>query len=71
MSCSIAQPAEIQDPYYQNQTCDPFTPASKPCVLGNLASYSINVTGADDVIAGMQFAAEKNVRLTIRNTGHE
>lgn len=59
------------DTYYQNQSCDPFTPTSKPCELGNLAVYSINVTGADDVIAGMDFAQRNNVRLSIHNTGHE
>ena len=59
------------DTYYQNQSCDPFTSTSRPCELGNLAVYSINVTGANDVIAGMQFAQQKNVRLSIHNTGHE
>ena len=57
--------------YYQNASCDPFTPSSKPCELGNRAVYSIDVTGADDVAAGMNFAREKNIRLTIKNTGHE
>ena len=57
--------------YYQNQSCDPFTPVTKPCELGNYAVYSINVTGAEDVVAGIQFAQQKNIRLTIKNTGHE
>ena len=57
--------------YYQNQSCDPFTQASKSCELGNYAVYSINVTGADDVVAGLNFARQNNVRLSIRNTGHE
>lgn len=56
---------------FQNQSCDPFTPASQPCELGNYASYSINVTGVDDVLAGIQFAKENNIRLVIKNTGHE
>ena len=57
--------------YYQNQSCDPFTDRSKACDLGNYAAYSINVTGADDVLTGIQFAKEKNVRLVIKSTGHE
>ena len=65
------KPAEIANPYFQNQSCDPFTPESKPCELGNLASYSINVTSANDVIAGVKFAKENNIRLSIKNTGHE
>ena len=69
--CSILKPAEIINAYYQNQSCDPFTLTPKPCELGNYAVYSINVTGASDVIAGIQFAQQKNIRLSIRNSGHE
>ncbi|OCL04327.1 putative FAD-dependent isoamyl alcohol oxidase [Glonium stellatum] len=65
------KPAEIMNPYFQNQSCDPYTPTTQPCELGNYAVYSINVTGAADVIAGIQFAKAKNVRLVIRNTGHD
>ncbi len=59
------------NPAFQNQSCDPFTAENRTCELGNYASYSINVTGAADVIAGLQFVQEKNVRLVIKNTGHE
>ncbi|KAI9697553.1 MAG: hypothetical protein M1820_007752 [Bogoriella megaspora] len=64
-------PAEIMNPAFQNQSCDPFTPTETPCELGNYASYSINVTGAGDVTAGIKFAKENNVRLVIKNTGHD
>jgi hypothetical protein len=62
---------EIMNPFFQNQSCDPWTPGSKPCELGNYVSYSINIAEADDVIAGIRFSREKNVRLVIKNTGHE
>lgn len=62
---------DIQAPWFQNQTCVPFTDPSQPCELGNLASYSINVTGVDDIKAGLEFAKENNVRLAIKNSGHE
>ncbi|KAK4208838.1 hypothetical protein QBC37DRAFT_64496 [Rhypophila decipiens] len=65
------KPAEIINAAFQNQSCDPFTPAEKPCELGNYVSYSINVTGADDIRAGIDFSREKNVRLVIKNTGHD
>ena len=58
-------------PYYQNQSCDPFTPASQPCDLGNYAAYSINVSSAEDVAAGLEFAGKTNLRVAIKNTGHE
>ena len=59
------------NPYVQNQSCIPYTPASQPCELGNYASYSIKITGADDVRAGLNFVRETSVRLVIKNTGHE
>jgi hypothetical protein len=59
------------NPYFQNQSCDPFTSFFTPCVLGNYVSYSINVSSIEDVKAGIQFAKQKNVRLVIKNTGHE
>ncbi|KAK3689262.1 putative FAD-dependent isoamyl alcohol oxidase [Podospora appendiculata] len=64
-------PAGVMNGYYQNQSCDPFTSTSQPCVLGNYAVYSINVTGADDVVAGIKFAKEKNIRLVVKTTGHD
>ena len=57
--------------YFKNYTCDPFTPRSRPCELGNYASYVIEVRGAADVVAGVNFARKYNVRLAIKNTGHD
>jgi hypothetical protein len=68
---SLVQPAEIDAPWFQNQSCDPFTASSQPCELGNYVSYSINVTKAADVVAGIDFAKDHNIRLVIKNTGHE
>jgi hypothetical protein len=56
---------------FQNATCDPYTTRNQTCAHGNYVEYAINVTGADDVIAGLKFAHEKNVRLVVKNTGHE
>ncbi|KAH8651347.1 putative FAD-dependent isoamyl alcohol oxidase [Xylariales sp. PMI_506] len=67
----VTKAPEILNPYYQNASCDPFTPRDQPCELGNYAVYSINVTGVDDVLAGLNFARENNIRLTIKNTGHD
>lgn len=62
-------PGEIFNPFWQNQSCSPFTAPEVTCELGNRAVYSINVTGPADVQAGLRFAKENNVRLVIRNTG--
>jgi hypothetical protein len=58
-------------PEWQNYTCDPFTPKSAPCDLGNYVDYTINVSSAADIVAGLKFAQQKNIRLVIKNTGHE
>ncbi|KAI3327076.1 FAD-binding domain-containing protein [Xylariaceae sp. AK1471] len=67
----VHAPAEFLAPYFQNQSCDPFTARDQPCELGNYAQYSINVSTVGHIQAGIQFARENNVRLTIKNTGHD
>ncbi|KAH9226004.1 hypothetical protein K456DRAFT_1755090 [Colletotrichum gloeosporioides 23] len=37
----------------------------------NIASYAINVSSVSDVVAGLEFARQNNVRLSIKNTGHD
>lgn len=58
-------------PYWMNNTCSPFLGPASPCTLGNLASFAINVSNAEDAIAGVRFAQDNNLRLTIKNTGHD
>ena len=69
--CSVPEPAEILAPYFQNQSCDPFTSQAEPCLLGNYVSYSIKVRKADDIVAGVKFAQRHNIRLVVKSTGHE
>lgn len=57
--------------FFANQSCDPFTPQSKPCQLGNYVSYAVNVSCAADVQAALSFAKTNNIRVVVRNTGHE
>lgn len=58
-------------PFFANQSCDPFTPESKPCVLGNYINYAVNVSCDADVQAALAFATKYNIRVVVRNTGHE
>lgn len=63
-------------PEWQNNSCSPLPPFSNAygsgsCTLGNLAQYAVNVLDARTAIAGIKFAREKNIRLTIKNTGHD
>jgi FAD/FMN-containing dehydrogenase len=57
--------------FFANQSCDPFQPRERSCVIGTYSQYTINVTRASDVAAGMKFAEEHNVRLVIHNTGQD
>lgn len=57
--------------FWANDSCDPFTDQSTPCTLGNYVSYSVDVSGADDVISTLEFAQTNDLRIVIRNTGHE
>lgn len=41
------------------------------CNLGNAPVYTINATKADHVAEGIRFAKENNVRLVVKNTGHD
>lgn len=58
-------------PYFANQSCDPFTAESSPCLLGNYVRHAVNATSSADVVAAINFARANNVRFVIRNTGHE
>ncbi|CAG8208939.1 hypothetical protein PENNAL_c0015G07857 [Penicillium nalgiovense] len=76
----VTDPVNIMSPYWLNNSCSPYAPyasadgsgsSSASCALGNLAQYAIRVTGVDDVVAGVNFARKHNIRLTIKNTGHD
>lgn len=59
------------NPWQQNGSCDPFTPQSTPCTLGNYVDYSIKDSSWQDAAVGIKFAEKHNIRLVIKNTGHE
>ncbi|EAQ89515.1 hypothetical protein CHGG_06134 [Chaetomium globosum CBS 148.51] len=63
--------SSVMQPYFANQSCDPFTSPSTPCELGNYVSYAVNVSGAADIQATVNFARTNKVRLVVRNRGHE
>lgn len=56
-------------------TCPPIKPSvddvSGSCVLGPAPVYTINATEPEELATGIAFAKENNVRLVIRNTGHD
>ncbi|KAF1925976.1 isoamyl alcohol oxidase [Didymella exigua CBS 183.55] len=63
--------SSVMAPFFANQSCDPFQPRARPCELGNYVRYAVNASGPADVQKAIAFAASKNIRLVIRNTGHD
>ncbi|QSZ36175.1 hypothetical protein DSL72_007300 [Monilinia vaccinii-corymbosi] len=66
--------SSVLTPYFAilgNQSCNPYSPQSSPCFMGNYVSYAVNVSKSEDVIAAIKFAKTHNIRFVIRNTGHD
>jgi FAD/FMN-containing dehydrogenase len=58
-------------PYFANLSCDPFTPRSSRCIVGTYVQYAVNASSAAEYQATLEFAQSHNIRLVIRNTGHD
>ncbi|KAE8355145.1 hypothetical protein BDV28DRAFT_58219 [Aspergillus coremiiformis] len=43
----------------------------KSCTLGPAPVYTINATEPEDLAMGLAFAKQNNIRLVVRNTGHD
>ncbi|KAL2839847.1 hypothetical protein BJX68DRAFT_279296 [Aspergillus pseudodeflectus] len=76
-----SNPYSILDPAWSGAACQPLhkngtsisgdpNAASKGCSLGNLSPYVVNATTAAHVQTAIRFARENNLRLNIKNTGH-
>ncbi|KAH6629017.1 hypothetical protein C7974DRAFT_358570 [Boeremia exigua] len=63
--------SSVMAPFFANQSCDPFQPRERPCELGNYARFAVNVSGPADVQRTIEFATSRNIRLVVRNTGHD
>ena len=56
---------------HSNDSCNPFLEPEAPCEIGGHVIYAVNATSAEDYQAAINFVRERNVRLVIRNTGHD
>ncbi|KAI3572382.1 hypothetical protein IWW34DRAFT_892913 [Fusarium oxysporum f. sp. albedinis] len=63
----IDSSSSVMQPYFANQSCL----QSRPCTLGNYVNYAVKVSNARHVAAAVRFANDHNIRLVIRNTGHD
>ncbi|CAG7966762.1 unnamed protein product [Penicillium nalgiovense] len=76
-----SDPFSVLSPSWSGDACPPLYPngtgitgdphaAAKGCSLGNLSPYVVNATSATHVQAALRFAKEKNLRINVKNTGH-
>ncbi|KAI1391724.1 FAD-binding domain-containing protein [Hypoxylon trugodes] len=70
-SWGVEKPAAALWTYFTNDTCRPTNNPADPCTLGFYGVYVIQAHTRDHVKAGVDFARENNLRLIIRNTGHD
>ncbi|KAF2084760.1 FAD/FMN-containing isoamyl alcohol oxidase MreA [Saccharata proteae CBS 121410] len=63
--------SSIMAPFFTNKSCDPFTDPDTPCRLGNYVRYAVDVRKKEHISKALKFATEHNIRLVIRNTGHD
>jgi hypothetical protein len=56
---------------FTNNSCNPFLRRHSPCTEGNYVSYAVKVQSFDNAQKTLAFAQKNNIRLLIRNTGHD
>ncbi|KAJ0419553.1 hypothetical protein BJY00DRAFT_302129 [Aspergillus carlsbadensis] len=76
-----SNPVSIDSPVWTNSSCNPILPngtsvtgdpraGKKGCSIGSYPVYVVNATDASHVQAALQFAQRWNLRINIKNTGH-
>ncbi|PGH21611.1 hypothetical protein AJ80_03044 [Polytolypa hystricis UAMH7299] len=64
-------PSSVMSPLYQGQTCLPQNSETGTCELGGYASYVVKATTIAQIQLAINFARNLNLRLVVRNTGHD
>lgn len=59
-------------PLFEGRTCLPTSiNTSSTCSIGGYSSYAVNVSNVAQVQLAVNFARNKNLRLVVKNTGHD
>ncbi|RPA72268.1 FAD binding domain-containing protein [Ascobolus immersus RN42] len=53
------------------ESCFSGTSREDQCKQGSVPIYSIKALETSDIVAGVKFASKHNIRISIRNTGHD
>ncbi|KAL8378094.1 hypothetical protein RB595_008682 [Gaeumannomyces hyphopodioides] len=68
----VDDPVTVLTRWPQGDTCPASTPpVAGNCTRGGYAYYVINATSVRQIQAAVNFARNRNVRLTVKNTGHD
>lgn len=74
----MEDPASSMWPLYQGKTCMPDVNATtadegkgRNCTLGGFPSYVVDATDVSRIQLAVNFARNANLRLVVRNTGHD
>jgi hypothetical protein len=67
----VSQPGAALWTYFTNDTCRPTNTPSQPCTLGYYGVYTVMASKPKHVKMSVDFARRNNLRLIIRNTGHD
>ncbi|KAI5456055.1 hypothetical protein BGZ63DRAFT_429405 [Mariannaea sp. PMI_226] len=68
----VVDPSSVMSPLFEGTTCEPQGAAmGKNCTLGGFPSYSLNITNVAQIQLAINFARNSNLRLVVRNTGHD
>jgi hypothetical protein len=76
-----SDPVSIDYTFWTNNSCNPIFPngtdingnpsaGNEGCTLGNFPVFVVNATQAEQVSSALKWAAQKNIRVIIKNTGH-
>ncbi|KXX73156.1 6-hydroxy-D-nicotine oxidase [Madurella mycetomatis] len=65
------QDATLMWRFFSNSSCLPTTDPATSCTPGYYGTYVIRAKTKQHIKAGLDFARRNNLRLTVRNTGHD
>ncbi|KFY18141.1 hypothetical protein V492_00121 [Pseudogymnoascus sp. VKM F-4246] len=71
--CDMEDPTSVMWPLWQGRTClpPPFLFPNTPCTLGGYPNYALNISSVSQIQLAVNFARNANIRLVIKNTGHD
>ncbi|KAJ3527007.1 hypothetical protein NM208_g7030 [Fusarium decemcellulare] len=70
-SLHISDPTSVMSPLYEGLTCQPSKNPDGKCTLGGYPTYSVDAHNVAHIQLGVNFARSRNLRLVIKNTGHD